>query len=243
MFTDGRRQRIAPSFDVKGLLIVNRTDVDAILLGDDGEEYFAPPNVAATWPVSPTTGFLARTNGPATNGEQVRVVLDSNPAALSTSQLATLAAASGGGAGEVDLAYATAVANAAPAAVTEAAPLTWITLPAFDLDADTTVEFEFGYGRVTIPAGGGQAGASLWQMDGVAADRGRFHFALNNDAAANEDDPGGTWKIRRVVLAGVGRIFAVRVWEPAPAPTTFFAGAGGAPGGPSPAFLKARAVA
>lgn len=96
---DGTQESLGPfPFALRGIILINRTDVDVFATDDSGYEYFCPPNVIATWSAGNTTRFLVATSSPATNGEAVTFIATDEATANSTSQLATL---SGGSAGTV----------------------------------------------------------------------------------------------------------------------------------------------
>jgi len=96
--TDGVEESLGPfPFPTRGLVIINRTDVDVFLIDDNGLEFFCPPSVIATWGAGNTTRFRFSSAGAVTNGEHCTVIVTDEPTANSTSQLANLSGGSGGG--------------------------------------------------------------------------------------------------------------------------------------------------
>lgn len=95
---DAVQESIGPfPFFSRGVVIINRSDVDYFLTDDSGLEFFCPPSVIATWSGGSTTRFLCGSLLAATNKGRVTVVVTDEATANSTSQLATLTSATGGG--------------------------------------------------------------------------------------------------------------------------------------------------
>ena len=92
--TDGKATSVGPvHFFARGVLIANRSTVDAFVLDDSGNRYDCPAKVATTWPLNiPTSRVTVQTvqAAPATDAGALVVTLTDAETILSTAQLSTI---------------------------------------------------------------------------------------------------------------------------------------------------------
>ena len=88
--TDATSQSIDAPVPIRGLIIINATDKDCIVIADNGDTFPCPALVISTWSLPPTLRVSAKLTAAPTNGKSCNVIVTDDLTANSTSQLATL---------------------------------------------------------------------------------------------------------------------------------------------------------